>query len=131
MTLEESLQTQIKFWQQRAEKAEACVAEMRDALSSARCSVCELRNDAIRNGVEHGDIDERLAAVDHALSNNCGKGWLSPEKVKVLVEALERIVRGCEDDVNMHDGRAITEISYGEYRQAVKALSTLKGDMPQ
>ena len=51
---------------ERADKAEAACAEMRQVIESFRWA------------------DPFAEKSKHAISTDCGKGWLSPEKVKLL-----------------------------------------------
>lgn len=56
----------------------------------ARAACAEMRE--VLQNVEHGSEDawyRWLAKRDHALSTSCGTGWLSPEKRKVAIEALQ------------------------------------------
>lgn len=69
-------------WKQHAEKAQAACAEMRACISAfSAMFVCVCR----------GEKWCSKCICDKALSLDCGKGWLSPEKVKLLREALEKI----------------------------------------
>lgn len=58
---------------ERVEKAEACCAEMREVLEKSPALY---------------DTAASRQRKAHALSTDCGKGWLSPEKVKELQTGL-------------------------------------------
>lgn len=74
----------------RAEQAEAAGAEMRKALQSALS--CGLNEEPAGVGFTPSKQEIRaqqvLDLINHALSTSCGTGWVSPEKVKRLEEAL-------------------------------------------
>lgn len=46
-----------------------------DALRSARCAACELRNNAMRNGCMYSDIEHRIAEIDRAICFLTGGVW--------------------------------------------------------
>jgi len=76
--IKEVLSDSNAAWKDRAEKAEAACAEMRAWIESTPGSVCKCDECA-----QHRDRRSK------ALSPDCGKGWLSPDKAKLLAEALE------------------------------------------
>lgn len=73
-------------WQERAEKAEAACAAMREALEGA---LPFLRNHALDCGGINADKGFQAALA--ALSTNAGRDYIEREKVKPLGEALQRM----------------------------------------
>lgn len=73
----------------RLNKAEACCAEMRVLVED------------LKAWTRYNDpYSEKIL---HALSSDCGTGWLSPEKAKVLVEALEMCRSVVENEINVRN----------------------------
>lgn len=68
--------------EERAERAELACAEMRRVLKF-------IRKDA--DFIDAFEERRIHPPIDHAISSDCGKGWLSPERAKRLREALEKI----------------------------------------
>lgn len=79
-------------WKARAEKAEAACAEMRAALEKIEPWTPEEESPCCF------EFPEALSAVKglkHALSSDCGKGWVSPEYAEAQITDL---MRRCGDD---------------------------------
>lgn len=85
-------------WKLQAETAEAerdkalaAASEMRAAIEA----MCATQSEPDHGGPAWGQWYIKRVEVwnmlGHALSTSCGTGWLSPDKAKVLREALERI----------------------------------------
>ena len=68
----EALESKLSAEKARADKAEAACAEMRQVIESFRWA------------------DPFAEKSKHAISTDCGKGWVSPEKAKRLREALQQ-----------------------------------------
>lgn len=77
-------------WKERAERAEACCAEMRYQLEQIA------RAHQISRGPRYlcycTTCNASKAILSRLEESNCGQGWLSPDKAKLLVKALERII---------------------------------------
>lgn len=63
--------------------------------------------------------------IEHALSTDCGKDWLPPEKARVLVETLQNI----QEYWNGAEESAVDAIEYAT-DLASKTLAAVKEDKP-
>ena len=78
--------------QDKMEQAQAACAEMRivlDTFKHADGCICEA-SFCMPDG-SHPRHTPACEKFIHALSSDCGKGWISPEKGKVVREALQAV----------------------------------------
>lgn len=96
----EALQSEMEKAKRDLESAQAACAEMREVLQSIwevdemgyivddkgykECGVC-----GYKDGKHETECLEGV--VEHALSIDCGKGWLAPEKVSKAIKGLEAV----------------------------------------
>lgn len=99
----------VACWKERAEKAEACCAEMRALLGEATRMLTNY------NQYWLADIQNFYSLVrQRCASTDCGKGWMSPEKAKLLIEGIEvmwSFIKANEHDFSMspNDERLIEQ----------------------
>lgn len=95
--------------------AEVMAGEIEEEFAKARdaalAKVAEMRWVLERLHRPHGKVPDRTCMVCDALSSDCGKGWLSPEKAKVLVDKLVEVTKkhGCACET---DGWTLTKNGY-------------------
>lgn len=109
----ESMNRQLAAEKARADKAEAACAEMREAIYEISIQECigveHLGVCCIEESSIHSIAEEALAKTD------CGTGWLSPEKARRAIEALEYAIANPDDCL-------------GTLERIEKALAALKSD---
>ena len=76
------------------------IAELNSKLERAEAANCEMRElltylYSLKERFSH----ETTQNIVHALSTDCGKGWLSPEKAGRLRDALREVIKSINSDV--------------------------------
>lgn len=80
---------EFQVMRERAEKAEAACAEMRPFVERQLRTLERIRQDVITMlSADFARLESQINEAKHALSTDCGQGYLSPEVGKALVEAL-------------------------------------------